>query len=110
MSIVKRIFKSRYSDSETNRVDRLVSLCKGDRKFLRDYRVRADGRVSSIDIKFKKSETLIKYNRGWINSMVSSDGVFLPDKAIDQIRESISKAEVVFSKKRKRKTTNGTDE
>jgi hypothetical protein len=105
MSIVKRIFKSRYSDTETNRVDRLVSLCKGDRKFLRDYRVRADGRVSSIDIKFKKSETLIKYNRGWISSMVSSDGVFLPDKAIDQIRESISKAEVVFSKRRKRKTT-----
>lgn len=106
MSIVKQIFKSRYNDSETNRVDRLVSLCKGDRKFLRDYRVRADGRVSSIDIKFKKSETLVKYNRSWMNSMVSSDGVFLPDQAIDQIRESISKAEVVFSKRRKRKTTN----
>jgi hypothetical protein len=106
MSIVKQIFKSRYNDSETNRVDRLVSLCKGDRKFLRDYRVRADGRVSSIDIKFKKSETLVKYNRSWMNSMVSSDGVFLPDQAIDQIRESISKAEVVFSKRHKRKTTN----
>jgi hypothetical protein len=106
MSIVKRVFKSRYSDSDTNRVDRLVSLCKGDRKFLKEYRVRADGRISSIDIKFKKSETLIKYNRRWINSMVSSDGVFLPDKAINQIREAISKAEVVFSKKRKRKTTN----
>ena len=106
MSIVKCVFKIRYNDSDTNRVDRLVSLCKGDRKFLKDYRVRADGRISSIDIKFKKSETLIKYNRGWINSMVSSDGVFLPDRAINQIREAIAKAEVVLSKKRKRKTTN----
>jgi len=38
--------------------------------------------------------------------MVSSDGVFLPDRAINQIREAIAKAEVVLSKKRKRKTTN----
>jgi hypothetical protein len=106
MSIIKRVFKDRYRDSETNRIDRLVSLCRGERRFLQDYRVRADGRVSSVDIKFKKSETLIKYNRSWISSMVSEDGVFFPDKAINKIREAISKAEVVFSKRRKRKTTN----
>tara|TARA_B100000287_G_scaffold433680_1_gene495993 strand:- start:1234 stop:1566 length:333 start_codon:yes stop_codon:yes gene_type:complete len=96
-------FKTRYKDTETNRVDRLIYLCKGDRKFLKNYKVRADGRISSVDIKFQKSETLIKFNRQWIASMVSSDGTFFPDRAIDAVRSAISKAEVVFSKKRKRK-------
>jgi hypothetical protein len=96
-------FISRYKDVETNRVDRLIYLCKGDRKFLNSYKVRADGRASSVDIKFQKSETLVKFNRQWLGSMVSSDGTFLPDRAIDAVRSAISKAEVVFSKRRKRK-------
>lgn len=96
-------FQSRYKDVETNRVDRLIYLCRGDRKFLRDYKVRADGRISSIEIKFQSSETLVKFNRKWVSSMVSSNGTFLPDRAIDAVREAIQKAEVIFSKKRKRK-------
>jgi hypothetical protein len=96
-------FNSRYKDIETNRVDRLIYLCKGDRKFLESYKVRADGRVSSVDIKFQKSETLVKFNRRWLGSMVSSDGTFLPDRAIDAVRNAISKAEVASNKRRKRK-------
>ena len=96
-------FQSRYKDVETNRVDRLIYLCRGDRKFLKSYKVRADGRISSIEIKLQSSETLVKFNRKWIASMVSSNGTFLPDRAIDAVRQAIEKAEVAFSKKRKRK-------
>jgi hypothetical protein len=35
--------------------------------------------------------------------MVSSDGTFLPDRAIDAVRNAISKAEVASNKRRKRK-------
>tara|TARA_B100000287_G_scaffold150802_1_gene142594 strand:+ start:1647 stop:1754 length:108 start_codon:yes stop_codon:yes gene_type:complete len=35
--------------------------------------------------------------------MVSSNGTFLPDRAIDAVRQAIEKTEVAFSKKRKRK-------
>jgi len=96
-------FKGRYGDPMTNRMDRLIYLCKGEKKWLHKYRIRSDSRVSSVAIKLEKESTLVKYNKNWMASFMQNDGTFNPALAIDEVVKVIDLAEIDFRNKRRRK-------